>query len=96
MKLIATIVILSLAFVTVILSILNSGDIQINYYFGTIYIALPVVIIVTLASGIFLGIIASMSMVLKLKKDNAGLKKDMKLTEKEIANLRRLPLRDMS
>jgi len=96
MKLIAIFVILLLAFLTAILSILNSGDIQINYYFGSIFIALPAVIIVTLAAGILLGIIASMSMVLKLKKDNAGLKKDMKLTEKEIANLRRLPLRDLS
>lgn len=95
MKLLAVITILSLAFLTVILSILNSGDIRLSYYFGTMQIALPVVIVVTLVAGTLLGIVASMSMVLKLKRENSGLKKDMKLAEKEIANLRRLPLRDM-
>jgi len=95
MKLIATIIILTLAFLTVILSILNAETIQINYYFGLTEIALPTIVVVTLVVGTLLGIIASMSMVLKLKKHNAGLKKDIKLAEKEIANLRRLPLRDI-
>jgi len=95
MKLIAAVIITAMSLIAIMLAVLNAESVNINYYFGESSHPLSLLIVIALASGVFLGIVASLVVILKLKAVNARLKKDIKVSEKELVNLRRLPLRDM-
>ena len=94
MKLISTVVITSITLIAILFSVLNAEVVNINYYFGTSTYPLSLLIMFALAAGALLGVLASLIVVLKLKSMNAKLKKELRVSEKELSNLRRLPLRD--
>jgi putative membrane protein len=52
------------------------------------------VIVLTLCIGALLGVLASLPMILKLKHENTRLVRQVKMTEKEINNLRVIPVKD--
>jgi putative membrane protein len=75
-------------------AVLNAGDVQLNYYFGQFQAPLSLVIVISLACGAVLGILASLTMIIQLKHEQTKLKKTISLTEKEVENLRSLPIKD--
>jgi putative membrane protein len=75
-------------------ALINADPVQLNYYLGTIQAPLSLVLVFALALGAGLGVLATMGVVLKQKRELARLRKSVKLTEKEVANLRSLPLKD--
>jgi len=94
MKLISAIIITIVALIAILFSVLNAEVVSINYYFGQSTYPLSLLIVFSLAAGAFLGVFASMIVILKLKSKNAKLKKEVSVSEKELVNLRRLPLKD--
>jgi uncharacterized membrane protein YciS (DUF1049 family) len=50
--------------------------------------------VITLCVGAVLGMLASIPMLLKLTHENTKLIKQVKMTEKEINNLRVIPVKD--
>ena len=72
----------------------NSQLVELNYYLGIIESPLSLFFIVTLTFGAVLGVVSSLPIIFKLKKDNLKLKSQVKQSEKEITNLRVLPLKD--
>lgn len=75
-------------------ALINAGPVKLNYYLGTIEAPLSLVLVFALALGAGLGVLATMGVVVKQKRELARLRKSVKLTEKEIANLRALPMKD--
>ena len=75
-------------------AVLNAGDVQLNYYFGQFQAPLSLVIVISLACGAVLGILASLAAIIQLKHEQTKLKKTISLTEKEVENLRSLPIQD--
>lgn len=75
-------------------AVINADDVQLKYYFGTLTAPLSLVVVTALAVGALLGVLASLGMVLGQKRQMAKLRRAMKLTEKEVSNLRALPLKD--
>lgn len=95
MKRIGTFLILCLVvFVGVVFAVLNAQPVLLNYYFGTREMPLSLVFILALIVGSVLGILASISLLIRSRREMQKLRKAAKLAEKEVTNLRSLPIRD--
>lgn len=73
---------------------LNSETVTINYYFGQSTLALSLLLVLTFAAGCFIGMVAGFWLLIKAKMQNYRLRQRLGLAEKEIANLRAIPLQD--
>ncbi len=93
-RVISFIVFFVVAAVGIAFAVLNADLVHLNYYFGASRAPLSLVLVLAIAAGAVLGIIASVGMLLRMKRDNARLRKAVDLSRKEIANLRAIPLRD--
>lgn len=94
MRFIMMIVYLILIVFGVSFAALNAGSVQVNFYFRTLAMPISVLIILVLGLGIIIGLILFMMKYWRLKADYRKLKGQLKLTEKEIKNLRCIPLQD--
>ncbi len=81
-------------FLGLIFHLKNDQLVELNYYVNSIPVSLSLVIVLTLCIGALLGVLASLPMILKLKHENARLDRQVKITEKEINNLRVIPVKD--
>ena len=93
-KLFYAIAITLIALFGVIFAILNAEPVTFNYYFGSREVPLSLAIILSMLFGAFLGLLASLSMILKAKRDVAKLKRASEMADKEIANLRAIPIKN--
>jgi len=93
-KLFYAIAITLIALFGVIFAILNADPVMFNYYFGSREIPLSLAIILSMLLGAFLGLLASLSLILKARRDVAKLKRAADMAEKEIANLRAIPIKN--
>lgn len=75
--------------------VLNAEPVRLNYYFGTRLVPLSLTLVLAFALGVVLGVVASLGIVLKLKREVARLNRLVKLTEKEVMNLRTMPIKDV-
>jgi putative membrane protein len=75
-------------------ALMNAEPVTLNYYFGKLQAPLSLVLVIALAFGAVMGVLASMWVVITQKREMAKLRKAAKLTEKEITNLRSLPMKD--
>ena len=88
------IVLLILVVFTISFTLLNTQMVSIKYYFVQWDTDLMKVILFSVCLGAVLGFMATISMVFRLKHELSKKKKEVKLIEKEVANLRALPLKD--
>ncbi len=72
----------------------NNQLIKLNYYVDVIDIPLSWLVVIVLIIGSILGLLASLPIIIKLKRDKMILKKKIKNSEKEINNLRVMPIKD--
>lgn len=75
-------------------ALINADLVTLNYYFGKVEAPLSLIIVIFLAFGAVLGVLASLWIVITQKRELARMRKTVKLTEKEITNLRSLPMKD--
>jgi putative membrane protein len=75
-------------------AVLNAEPVKLNYYFGSSSLPLSLVTVIAFAVGVILGILVSLFLILRLKSQNARLRKTIRNTEKEVNNLRNLPIKD--
>jgi putative membrane protein len=73
---------------------LNSGSVTINYYVGQHSFSLPILLVLVFAAGSLLGLCVGFWLLLKLKVKTYRLAQTLKVAEKEIENLRAIPLQD--
>ena len=64
-----------------------------NYYLGSKQIPLSLLLVSAFGGGVILGFIFALPHWFRLKRDKRKLKTRIKLIEKEIENLRTLPLK---
>ncbi len=72
----------------------NDSPVTLDYYLGTVEISLSVVVITSVLIGAILGLVASLSIIIPLLREKAKLNKAVKTAEKEVSNLRSIPLKD--
>ena len=80
--------------VCVFFAAINSETVSVNYYFSTVAVYFPLLLIIILFVGFILGVVATLPMVIRLKSRNRHQRHKMKTLEKEIANLRTVPISD--
>jgi putative membrane protein len=75
-------------------SILNAHSVQINFYLTTVQIPVSVFVVLLVGCGMIFGFILSLGRYFRLNMKNRSLQNQLRLTEKEIKNLRAIPLQD--
>ena len=93
-RIILLFVLLVVAISTISFTLSNSQPVLLNYYFGQKEVDLLVVIVFSVTAGALLGVLATLGLTLRLKHELVKLKRTVKVTEKEVENLRSLPLKD--
>lgn len=93
-RIIFFIILLFLAILAISFTLLNSQTVQLNFYFLRTDIDLMWVVLLSVCIGAAMGVIATLGMVFRLRHELTKRKKEVKLIEKEVANLRALPLKD--
>ena len=73
---------------------LNSHAVVINYYFNQSHIHLPILLLITMMIGAALGVIGLVPSLAKFNHYNRRLKSRVKQVEKEVTNLRTIPIKD--
>lgn len=73
---------------------INAEPVKLDYFWGTSEVALSVALVLSLFIGAVLGVLACLSMIIRLRHKVAKLQKAVKAAEKEVVNLRTLPLKD--
>ncbi len=75
-------------------AVLNAQQVQLNYYLGTIEIPLSMALVSALAGGAVLGVLVSMGLLVGQKRRVRQLEKKVQIAEKEVSNLRAIPIKD--
>jgi len=73
---------------------LNASSVHVNFYIKTVSMPISVLMIIMLGLGIFIGFIMFIFRNWRLKAECRKMTSQLKLTEKEIKNLRSIPLQD--
>jgi lipopolysaccharide assembly protein A len=93
-RVLRAVLILAVIAVAVLLTWVNITPIELRYLVGAVEIPLPVALWVSLFVGAVLGIVACMGRLLRLQRENRLLRKQKRLAETELNNLRNLPIKD--
>ena len=72
----------------------NNELIALNYYVGSIELPVSLVVVLVLCIGALLGVLASLPIIIRLKQQKFKLERQIKNSEKEINNLRVMPVKD--
>ncbi len=94
MRIVMTIFYLVLILVGISFAALNASPVHVNFYFTTLKMPISVLMTLMLAVGMFLGFFLFLCRFLQLKSEHRKVKHQLRLTEKEIKNLRAIPLQD--
>lgn len=94
MKIVKSIFIVLVIALGISFAILNAKSVSLNYYFDVREISLALLLAITLAAGALLGLLLSIPSLFRLKRSNRQMKSRIKLFEKEVENLRSVPMKD--
>lgn len=75
-------------------AILNSESVTINFYLGQSSLPLSLLLVLVFAGGCLIGMVVGFWLLIKAKMSNYRLRQRLSLAEKEIENLRAIPLKD--
>jgi len=78
----------------IVFAVLNAENVQLNYYLGSVELPLSLILVVAMIIGALLGIFASLSFIIGSRRSASKLKHSVEVAEKEIANLRNIPIKD--
>jgi len=94
MRVMMTVFYLTLILIGVSFAALNATSVPVNLYFTTLNMPISILMTVMVGLGISIGFILFLCKYLCLKGEHRKLKNQLKLTEREIKNLRTIPLRN--
>ena len=93
-RIITAIAVLLVLLLVLLFTLLNSEPVTINYYFGEVPAPLALVLILTLIAGALMGLLSSILVILSSRREIAKLRRQVRDTEEELMNLRKLPIKD--
>jgi uncharacterized integral membrane protein len=73
---------------------INPETATIHYYFGDLTLPMGMLMLGVLGLGMLLGLLASIFMLLKARRENSRLRRKADLMNTEVNNLRTIPLQD--
>ncbi|MGE0081086.1 MAG: lipopolysaccharide assembly LapA domain-containing protein [Thiohalomonadaceae bacterium] len=93
-RLLALVVLLFVVALGLSFAAVNTESVTVHFYVGDLNAPLSLVIVIALAFGALLGILASLGVVLSTRFEASSLRKRVNLCERELKNLRELPFKD--
>lgn len=93
-RIISFLVLLLAAILAIGFAVLNADSVELNYYFGSSQAPLSLLLVLAVVVGAVLGVLASVGMLVRARRNNARLRKHVDLSRREVMNLRAIPLRD--
>lgn len=94
MRVIKIIFYLFIVLIGISFAALNASSVKINFYFTTWTMPISVLATIMVGLGIIVGFLISLSKYWRLKRELRKIREQLRLTEKEIKNLRAIPLKD--
>lgn len=94
MRIISYFFILAIVIFGVAFAALNSESVTINYYLSQSTLPLSLLLVFVFAFGCLVGMVVGFWLLIKAKIVNYRLRQRLSLAEKEIENLRAIPLQD--
>lgn len=94
MRIISYIFLLAIVIFGMTFATLNSESVTINYYFDTSTLPLSLLLVLVFALGCLLSMIVGFWLLIKAKISSHRLRQRLTMAEKEIENLRAIPLQD--
>ena len=92
------IIMIAFYFVLILIGIsfaaLNAASVPVNFYFTTVNLPISVFMVMMLGLGVIIGFVLFTFRYWRLKAEHRKIKNQLKLTEREIKNLRTIPLRN--
>lgn len=75
-------------------ALLNASRVELDYYFGTLSLPLSLLLVLVLIVGAVFGVVAALAMMVGRQRELSRVRRRLSETEKELNELRRLPLKD--
>ena len=72
----------------------NYFDVRVSYFIGSFAWPMPWLMLFVLVIGIFFGFLIALSKVFRLTREVQRLRKEIKVAEAEVNNLRNIPIKD--
>ena len=94
MRFLKLIFILLIMMIGAAFAVMNADPVMLNYYFGKQELPLSVVLVGAIGLGAVLGVLATLSGSLRLRRENMSLRHKARLATQEVNNLRALPIKD--
>lgn len=94
MRIVTYLLLLIVILIGITFAVLNPNAVTVNYYIGQKTLPLSLLIVFIFALGCFFGLLVGGWLLLKVKLKNYHLKQKLKVAEKEVQNLRAIPLQD--
>lgn len=95
-QIISFILIILLVAVILLVTVNNADPVTFSYYISQFDIPLSLLLAFTLAIGAVMGVLATITMVLKVRRELRKSRRETKMKEQEILNLRAIPFKDKS
>lgn len=93
-RILIALLLLVLVAVGVVFAVMNATPVELNYVLGSREVPLALTLVLTLAFGVLIGVIAAVGMVLACRRELTRLRRQVRVAEQEIANLRTIPIKD--
>lgn len=94
MRIISYFLLLAIVIFGMTFATLNSESVTINYYLGQSTLPLSLLLVGVFALGCLVGMVVGIWLLIKAKMTNYRLHQRLNMAEKEIDNLRAIPLQD--
>ena len=94
LRLLKWIIYIAIVILGVSFAAFNAGDVSVNFYIRQVQIPIAVLVAVTLGVGLLGGLFVSLIRYWRLKIELMKTKNQLKMSEKEVKNLRDIPLKD--
>lgn len=92
LSLVKLIVAVLLAFLGAAFAIINDQPVQLDLYFVVASMPLSLLLLLAMGVGLVLGAVVSSFYFMRVRKENARLRRQANLAEQEVKNLRSLPI----
>lgn len=93
MRIIGVLFFILIAVTGIAFAVQNADPVTLNYYLGSVETPLSLALVGALGLGALLGVIASTGVIFGMKREISKLRRERKSTEKEIMNLRNIPIK---
>lgn len=94
-RLIYLLVFLAMFVIGLSFTMLNDAPVVVDYYLGVGVISLPLLLVLTLCLGMFLGVVGGLGWVFHARRDLGRARREMRRSNQELENLRTMPLKDI-